>query len=92
MMPKSNILRFSSLFHIAYSIDADSQAIERIFGKRHINKKKYKENTTLQKNAKKHLLNGGKLGIGIGFIDRFMSGGENYGADVGEIGVVQRFG
>lgn len=70
MMPQSNILRFSSLFHIAYSIDADSQAIERIFGKRHINKKKYKENTTLQKNAKKHLLNGGKLGIGIGFIDK----------------------
>lgn len=70
MLPESNILHFASLFNVAYSIDDDRQAIERIFGKRKIDKKKYKENTTLRKNAKKHLLNGGKLGIGIGFIDK----------------------
>lgn len=70
MLPESNILNFSSLFNIAYSIDIDGQAIERIFGKRHLIKKRYKENTTLRKNAKMHILKGGKLGIGIGFIEK----------------------
>lgn len=70
MEPSSNILQFSSLFDIVYSCDMDAQAIERIFKKRRLIKKNYQENTTLQRNAKKHLLNGGRLGIGIGVIDK----------------------
>lgn len=68
MLPSSNILQFSSLFDIVYSCDVDMQAIERIFGKRCLNKKKYPEKTTLQRNAKAYILNGGKLGVGIGVI------------------------
>ncbi len=70
MQPSSNIMQFSSMFDVICSKDIDSQAIERIFGKRQLNKKKYQENTTLQRAAKAHLINGGKLGIGIGIIDK----------------------
>lgn len=70
MLPSCNILQFSSLFDVVYSSANDAQAIERIFGKRCFNKKKYPENTTLQKNAKSYILNGGKLGVGIGVIDK----------------------
>lgn len=71
MEPSSNIMQFSAMFDIVCSVDIDKQSIERIFGKRQLNKKKYQENTSLQKSAKAHLLNGGKLGIGIGIIDKF---------------------
>lgn len=67
--PESNISRFSELFNIAYSLDIDVQGTERIFGKRRLIKSKYPENTSLQKAAKQYILNGGKLGIGIGYID-----------------------
>lgn len=70
MQPSSNILQFSSLFDVVYSCSNDAQAIERIFGKRRFNKKKYPDGTTLQKNAKAYILNGGKLGVGIGVIDK----------------------
>ena len=70
MSKDSNIIRFSSLFNIVKSFSDESQAIERIFGKRRINKKKYQENTSLQKNAKAFMQNGGRLGIGIGIIDK----------------------
>ena len=71
MESSSNIMQFSSMFDIICSADIDKQSVERIFGKRQLNKKKYQENTSLQKSAKAHLLNGGKLGIGIGIIDKF---------------------
>lgn len=70
MEPSSNILQFSSLFDVVYSNDIDNQAIERIFGKRQRKIEKYQENTTLQRNAKAYMKNGGKLGIGIGVIER----------------------
>lgn len=69
MKADSNIMRFSKLFNIAYSVNEDFQAIERIFGKRQIFKSKYPEYTSLQKSAKEYIMNGGKLGIGIGYID-----------------------
>lgn len=69
MEPSCNILQFSSLFDIVYSCNSDAQAIERIFGKRMKNTGEYSENTTLQRNAKAYMLNGGKLGMGIGVID-----------------------
>lgn len=70
MQPSSNILQFQTLFDIVYSSDDDAQAIERIFGRRHIIKSLYPENTTLQKSAKEHILKGNKLGIGIGIIEK----------------------
>lgn len=70
MEPSSNILQFSSLFDIVYSCSVDAQAIERIYKKRRINKSKYPEDTSLQKSAKAYMLSGGKLGIGIGVIEK----------------------
>lgn len=70
MTPGCNILQFQSLFDITYSLPLDHQAIERIYGKREIFKKKYKEHTTLQKQAKNYMLSGNRLGIGVGIIDR----------------------
>ena len=68
MNSSSNILQFSTLFDLVYSFDDDRQAIERIFGKRKIIKSKYEEKTTLQRNAKRFMQNGGKLGEGIGIL------------------------
>jgi hypothetical protein len=70
MEVSSNILQFQSLFELVYCDTDDSQAIERIFGKRRLIKSSYPENTTLQRNAKKYMLDGNKLGIGIGIIDK----------------------
>ena len=66
MAKDSNILKFMSLFDIRYSLKIDKQAIERIFGKRRLFKKNYSEKTTLQRSAKRYLLEGNKLGVGIG--------------------------
>lgn len=66
----SNILQFSTFFDIIVSYYNDNQAIERIFGSKQRNIDNYKENTTLQKRTKAFLKNGGKLGIGIGYIDK----------------------
>lgn len=68
MNSSSNILQFSTLFDLVYSFDDDRQAIERIFGKRQLIKSKYEEKTTLQRNAKRFMQNGGKLGVGIGIL------------------------
>ena len=65
-----NILQFQSLFDIVMSSTDDRQAIERIFGKRRLIKKNYPENTSLQKSAKKFMLDGGKLGEGLGVINK----------------------
>ncbi len=70
MERSSNILEFSTLFDVMYSVDDDSQAIERIFGKRRKTAALYPSKTTLQKNVKAHLRKGGRLGVGIGIIDK----------------------
>lgn len=70
MDSSSNILRFSSLFDLIYSVEDDRQAIERIFGKSKILKSEYKEKTTLQRNAKRFMQNGGKMGVGIGLLNK----------------------
>lgn len=70
MEASSNILQFQSMFEIIESLPIDAQAIERIFGKRQLLKKNYPENTSLQKSAKKYIMNGGKLGIGVGIIPK----------------------
>lgn len=70
MDENSNIIKFMSLFDIAYSVKDDSQAIERIFKKRKILKSTFEEKTSLQKKAKEYMLNGNKLGMGIGVISK----------------------
>lgn len=65
-----NILQFQSLFDIVMSSTDDRQSIERIFGKRRLIKKNYPENTSLQKSAKKFMLDGGKMGEGLGVINK----------------------
>lgn len=69
MGEKSNIVDFMSLFDICYSLKIDEQAIERIFGKRRFLKRNYPEKTSLQKRAKKYMLSGNKMGIGVGVIE-----------------------
>ena len=68
MNKDSNIIKFQSLFDIAYSVEEDAQAIERIFGKKERDVQCYKQETSLQKAAKEYMQSGGKLGIGIGCI------------------------
>ncbi len=70
MAENCNIISFMSLFDIHYSLKIDAQAIERIFGKRCILKKRYAENTDLQIRAKRYMLSGNRLGIGVGTINR----------------------
>ena len=70
MKPDSNIVRFMNMFNHAYSVKIDSQAVSRIFGKRRLLKKNYPETTSLQKSAKAYMQKGGKLGVGIGYIDK----------------------
>lgn len=85
MCNAGNIVQFMSLFDIAYSVDDDRQALERIFGidetvyrnifcrimgKRKSDISSYPEETSLQKSAKNYMINGGKLGIGIGTIPK----------------------
>ena len=69
MAKDSNIVAFMSLFKLCYSVGIDVQAIERIYGKREIFKSRYAEATDLQKRAKQYMLQGKKLGIGIGVIE-----------------------
>lgn len=70
MKSDSNIVRFMALFDICYSIKIDVQAIERIYGKRELLKRRYSENTDLQRRAKAYMLSGNKLGVGIGVINK----------------------
>lgn len=70
MAPNSNILQFQSLFEIVYNITSDHQAIERIFGKRHFIKALYPTKTSLQKSTFEFIKHGGKLGEGIGIINK----------------------
>lgn len=70
MAPNCNILQFQSLFTIEYNKLNDHQAIERIYGKRQLIKKHYAENTSLQRWAKAFLMDGGRLGEGIGTIQK----------------------
>ena len=70
MKSDSNIVKFMSLFQHCYSVKVDVQAIERIYGKRKLLKKKYSENTDLQRRAKVYMQKGKKLGVGVAVIPR----------------------
>lgn len=66
----SNIVSFMKLFTIHYSATDDRQAIERIFKTKQKDISLYQEKTALQKQAKSYMLEGKKLGVGIGTRER----------------------
>lgn len=70
MSEDSNILAFASLFDHCYSVKLDVQAIERVFGKRRLIKKRYPEKTSLQRALKRYMLSGGRAGVGIAVRDK----------------------
>ena len=64
----SNILEFQKMFDVV-SIDKESrQAEERIFIKLEENPRDYPEDTSLQREAKRYLINGGILGCALGVL------------------------
>lgn len=75
MDKNSNIIRFSELFDLNYSVIDEKQTFERVFK---VNKvpvfksqiKALPEKTTLQKNAKEYKLKNGHFGIGVGTIKK----------------------
>ena len=62
----SRILQFQQLFQIVHTDEADRQAEERIFGKISDDPRLYSESTALQRTAKRHLLEGKRLGSARG--------------------------
>lgn len=85
MNENSNIIKFMSLFDIHYSLKLEAQAFERIFSanihrmysvpiigsqKRMHTITHLPETTSLQRSAKAYLLQGNRLGIGIGTIPK----------------------
>lgn len=64
----SNILRFQHFFRIVKVDFEIRQAEERIFGGVKERIEEYPENTSLQKRAKAYLLEGKKLGNGLGVV------------------------
>ena len=65
---KSNIIRFQNLFEITKVYYAFPQAEQRVFGEVLEDKSQYPEDTLLQRNLKKYLMDGKNPGIGAGFV------------------------
>ena len=65
---KSNIIRFQNLFEITKVYYAFPQAEQRVFGQVLEDKSQYPEDTLLQRNLKKYLMDGKNPGIGAGFV------------------------
>lgn len=68
LLPESNIMKFQKQFTILEVDHEDREAEWRIFGKVQNNPSLYEEHTSLQKRAKTHLLEGKKMGTGIGVL------------------------
>ena len=66
----SNIIQFQNEFQLAETDFNEREAEWRIFGKTESDPQNYPEETSLQKNAKKYLLSGRKLGNGLGILKR----------------------
>lgn len=67
----SRILQFQKLFTIIQTNGDNRLMEERIFDDILDDPNAYEETTSLQRNAKAHLLNGGKLGTGIGILTKY---------------------
>ena len=66
LKPESNIIRFQELFTLLDTDMEGTEAEQRIFGKVLSDPAGYPEKTGLQKAAKKFLMEGKKLGNGLG--------------------------
>lgn len=66
----SNILAFQRRFRIIASSSKIPQPYERIWGEKKKNIENYSEDTSLQRDAKLYLRNGGKLGVAYGYIEK----------------------
>lgn len=64
----SNILRFQQQFDIMRECEGDGEELEWVFKRKDIPYTELPENTTLQKNMKKFLLEGGKIGLAYGVL------------------------
>lgn len=65
---ETNIIRFQKFFEIV-AVDYEiPEGEERIFGRLQENPENYEETTRLQKKAKEYLMQGGKLGGGLGIL------------------------
>lgn len=75
MDKNSNIIRFSELFDLNYSVINEKQTFERVFRVNNVpvlksQIKALPEKTTLQKKAKEYKLKNGLFGIGVGTIKK----------------------
>lgn len=68
MKEESNIMQFQKFFEIVSADYVFREGEERIFKCLSDDPQIYQENTSLQKAAKKHLLNGGRLSSGLGIL------------------------
>lgn len=68
LSPRSNILQFQKEFLLVDTDFREKEAEWRIFGRVEENPEDYPEETSLQKNAKKYLLTGKRLGNGLGVL------------------------
>lgn len=66
----SHILNFQSRFQILKTDDSDREFIRWVFQTESSSISDFPENSTLQKNIKRHLLNGGTIGSGYGVLGR----------------------
>lgn len=66
----SNILAFQRRFRIVATSQNIPQPYERIWGEKKNNIDEYSEDTSLQRDAKRYLKNGGNLGVAYGYIEK----------------------
>lgn len=64
----SNILKFKNDFHIKSYDENNSSFMKWIYKKENLEYKDLSEETTLQRNVRRHLMNGGKIGRAIGYL------------------------
>ncbi|MDO4298225.1 MAG: acyltransferase domain-containing protein [Lachnospiraceae bacterium] len=65
---QSRILEFQKEFRLTEVAYGDNEYLEWIFKRRDIPLEQLPENTSLQRNLKKYLISGGKVGIGFGYL------------------------
>lgn len=68
LLPDSNIIAFQHRFRIQRVDYLDTEYTEWVFKTKNTSIADLPENTSLQKNMKRHLLNGGKIGTGYGIL------------------------
>lgn len=66
LSPDSKICRFQALFSLEQVDENADDVLEWVFGRNDLALQDLPENTTLQRNLKKYMLAGGKVGIGYG--------------------------